>query len=110
MNEQDRWVGTFWSPTEEVHSPAELRRGRHFTLVPQSDIVASLCRVTTHEDGMTTGRFIVDPEKVVADFQPRILHGELSDGVRLTLLDARLSDDGIRAPDIATAVRSPLGV
>ena len=95
MNEQDRWVGTFWSPTEEVHSPAELRRGRHFTLVSQSDIVASLCRVTTHEDGMTTGRFIVDPEKVVADFQPRILHGELSDGVRLTLLDARLSDDGM---------------
>ena len=94
-DEQEVWVGTFWSPTEGVHSPAKLRRGKRFTLIPESDIVSSLCRVTTHEDGVTTVRVFADPEKVVADFQPRILHGELSDGVRLTLLDAQLSDVGM---------------
>lgn len=93
VDRQDTWAGTFWCPIEGVHSPAELRTDEgHFMLAPDLDIVTSLCIVTTHKDGTTTTTVSGDPAKIVADFEPRILHGELSNGVRLTVLDAHLSD------------------
>ena len=81
----------FWSPADGRRSRGELSSDdRWFNLKLTSDVVTSLTHSVSHPGSETMVGITREPALVVADFEPRVLHGELGDGTAVTILDGHL--------------------
>ena len=95
MNTETQWSGMFWSPADGRRSRGELSSDdRCFNLKLTSDVVTSLTRSISHQGSEAMVLVTPEPAMVVADFEPRVLHGELDDGTVVTILDGHL-DSGL---------------
>ena len=91
MNAETLWSGMFWSPADGRRSRGELSSDdRWFNLKLTSDVVTSLTHSVSHPGSETMVGITREPALVVADFEPRVLHGELGDGTAVTILDGHL--------------------
>jgi hypothetical protein len=88
-----RFEGVFWqieTPERQVRGVLELRDGEDPVLETVGAIFDERAyRITISEHGGVTIAHSGNPDDLVADFQPRNIHGQLSDGRRVSLVEAQ---------------------
>jgi len=88
-----RYEGVFWqieTPERQVPGVLELRDGADPVLETVGAIFDERTyRITVSEHGGKAIAHSGDPDDLIADFQPRNVHGQLSDGRRVSLVEAQ---------------------
>ena len=91
-----RFEGVFWqieTPERQVRGVLELSDGADPALETEGAIFDELAyRITVSERGKTIAQS-GNPDDLVADFQPRNINGQLSDGRRVSLVEAQGAAD-----------------